>query len=99
MGAYTLSPPQRGHLTRRTNASLVVGKESLDITWVEKCTLGSAAQRQLESRVLGAGVQATIGLKAHEAHRHHESVAADFGNHAALRIDAHAQQLKGPPLG
>ena len=55
------------------------------------------AQRQFKSGAFSAGLQMAVAQQAHQPHRNHQAVAADFRNQAQARIDAQAQQLKGAP--
>lgn len=49
-----------------------------------------AAQRQIKRHIITAHVQPVICAAAHHAHRHHESVTADFRNQAPCGINAQA---------
>ena len=60
--------------------------------------LVSGAERQLESAIFIAGMQAVVRFVAHQADRDHQAVAADFGNHLQRGVERQAQQLEGTAL-
>ena len=58
----------------------------------------SIAQSELEARVCGGGFQAAVGVLTHQAHHHHQAVAADFGDDAVGGVNAHSQQMRAAAL-
>ena len=98
VGAYTLSPPQVGQTTilRGCEALTAISVSRYPYRCYQCCSTScqgrvpSAAQSQLEGRCIFAGMQAAVGFVAHQAHRHHQAVAADLGDQAQRRVDAQA---------
>ena len=79
LGAYTLSPAQCGQATirgERAPVGSVIFEGSAD------AIAPSGAQGQLEGRVVVADLQPLAGRVLHQAHCHHQTVAADLGHQA-----------------
>ena len=77
LGAKTLSPLHWGQGTMR-GARAPVGSVIRD--YAPLAIAPSGAQGQLKVRVVVAGLQPLTRRVFHQAHRHHQAVAADLGD-------------------
>ena len=94
LAPFTAKRARRVGRAINTVATTGWANHNFDFGWVHVASesrIQSGAQGQLERGILRAWVQTVIAFMAHQAYRHHQTIAADFRNQAQAGVQSEAQ--------